>query len=579
MIRVDVADRPAPAAAKSAKVKRETVDKAAPSPLASSGNGKRTISRAVTPDADGASAQSLNESPSKTRVKPSDRAVPMPVNESDGEDAVAEPTVFRDVVFTDDEDFVSVSMGADHVEDDSDEVDGEMNKLVDDEAEEEQSGEDETASDVDGEEEVDGDEEFEVVRKESVPVVVSRDEPTTAVAVVRKKRTKADEALDKMETEREMFMAAKKRSVASIAKTNPGDGTKRLYGEESYIHDDIVDSPVAPPGRARVVLPVTPTKPRYKKTATLPVAPVQSSPVLSVGGEEVILLSDTDPRGEQGPAECEVTNPEDMDPIVDTSNLPALFGNRRLVSWSQLPGPGLAVPSAWHEENPAISMSQLRSCLRFESSDWFVNPSTMAPSNMGLAPFPGNSYVVLGGTTRPATMTTAIMVTSSNIHQMKSVFGEDRRMITGIPHTGEFQRMEAALLMTFHLPSAHAQISQQAITFSTARSMGSASSSPVKNPSRMFRQPATASSSRGSPFASALNNIQGSGYVPVLDARNARFSVQKLVGLDTMLPSFNAEVPEGSLAWVGYTVNKYTTNRGNHLNFNLMWVVVLGTPE
>lgn len=237
----------------------------------------------------------------------------------------------------------------------------------------------------------------------------------------------------------------------------------------------------------------------------------------------------------------------------------------------------------------------------------------MAPSNMGLSPFPGNSYIVLGGTTKPVTMTTAIMVTSSNIHHMKSVFGEDRRMITGIPHTGEYQRMEAALLMTFHLPSAHAQISQQAITFSTARSMGSgrclvvfmytdvdvalftASSSPVKNPSRMFRQPASASSSRGSPFASALNNIQGAGYgkklhlevrhsltlslVPVLDARHTRFSVNKLAGLDTMLPTFNAEVPEGSLAWVGYTVNKYTTNRGNHLNFNLMWVVVLGTPE
>lgn len=92
-------------------------------------------------------------------------------------------------------------------------------------------------------------------------------------------------------------IANRKRSVASIAKTNPGDGTKRLYGEESYIHDDIVDSPVAPPGRARVVLPVTPTKPRFKKTNIAPAAPVRAAPPQSVGGEEFILLSDTDPRG------------------------------------------------------------------------------------------------------------------------------------------------------------------------------------------------------------------------------------------------------------------------------------------
>lgn len=112
----------------------------------------------------------------------------------------------------------------------------------------------------------------------------------------------------------------------------------------------------------------------------------------------------------------------------------------------------------------------------------------------------------------------------------------------------------------------------------------------------MFRQPAGASSSGNSPFAVPLSNIQGSGYgkysvckhsiraylyhaVPVLDARHTRFSLKKLVGLDKVLPNFNAEVPEGSLAWVGYTVNKYTTTRGSHLNFNLLWVVVMGTPE
>lgn len=68
--------------------------------------------------------------------------------------------------------------------------------------------------------------------------------------------------------------------------------------------------------------------------------------------------------------------------------------------------------------------------------------------------------------------------------------------------------------------------------------------------------------------------------VPILDGRHTRFSMQdNLTSLDRILPPFNAEVPEGSCAWIGYTVNKYTTTKGTNLNFNLLWVVVLGTSD
>lgn len=68
--------------------------------------------------------------------------------------------------------------------------------------------------------------------------------------------------------------------------------------------------------------------------------------------------------------------------------------------------------------------------------------------------------------------------------------------------------------------------------------------------------------------------------VPLLDARRTRFNMgDNLTRLDTILPSFLQEVPEGSCTWIGYTVNKYSTAKGANINFNLMWAVILGTPD
>ena len=90
---------------------------------------------------------------------------------------------------------------------------------------------------------------------------------------------------------------------------------------------------------------------------------------------------------------------------------------------------------------------------------------------MSMSPYPGNSYIVPAGSTKPATLTTVVLVTSSNLYCMKEVFDKERRMISGILHTVEWQRMEAAILMSLRLETAHAQIAQQSITFSTARTM------------------------------------------------------------------------------------------------------------
>ena len=85
----------------------------------------------------------------------------------------------------------------------------------------------------------------------------------------------------------------RKKSITSIASTNPGDGTKRLYGEESYIHDDIQDPPIGPCVRPRVVAPVTPTRPKKVKEARVS-REVQLS---GESDEKMVFLSDSAPRG------------------------------------------------------------------------------------------------------------------------------------------------------------------------------------------------------------------------------------------------------------------------------------------
>lgn len=67
--------------------------------------------------------------------------------------------------------------------------------------------------------------------------------------------------------------------------------------------------------------------------------------------------------------------------------------------------------------------------------------------------------------------------------------------------------------------------------------------------------------------------------MPILDARLKKFNLEDdLLKLDEILEEFDGEVPAGSCVWVGFTSTKYEGSNGIGLNFNLMWVVVMGTP-
>lgn len=49
--------------------------------------------------------------------------------------------------------------------------------------------------------------------------------------------------------------------------------------------------------------------------------------------------------------------------------------------------------------------------------------------------------------------------------------------------------------------------------------------------------------------------------------------------LDKLLSPFCQAVLDGSCAWVGYTCNRYSAQKGVSVGFNLLWVIVLGTPN
>lgn len=164
----------------------------------------------------------------------------------------------------------------------------------------------------------------------------------------------------------------------------------------------------------------------------------------------------------------------------------SLSGNKSFLSWSNMHGPGLVVFSAWPEQIKKMSMSyvlflqqrgmwltntrQLRHILEFKSHGMFFNPSRADPASMGRSPSTGNSYLTLPGQTHAfLTLTTCVMTTSCDIVHPKEVMGEQRRVISGIPHSFEYQRMEATMLTAFHEDTANVQVAKDSITFMTSK--------------------------------------------------------------------------------------------------------------
>ncbi|KAF7981387.1 hypothetical protein HWV62_33877 [Athelia sp. TMB] len=311
---------------------------------------------------------------------------------------------------------------------------------------------------------------------------------------------------------------------------------------------------------------------------------VSSSPVKEEKGYKYLADLEVGARGETSPAVCEVTNVEDQDPEIDYT------GNCNLRSWSQEEGPGWGTFSGWKDQCPDIYMKQLKRVWEFKEHEHIRNVSRTNPSNLVSKSISGgNTVLICAGTQNAVVQFTTILITTkeSHLHSTQTILNDNRRSIEGIPQIVEWERMQAVLCMAYRIPYANVNMRAGSIVFCTAKTMKymSGGVSPAKNPSTFYKRPsgsAVVAGAAGGPlFATPRPTIVGRAPVIVLDGRRRKFNLtDDLLKLDHLLPAFEEEVPIGSCVWVGFTSTKYwSSEKGDGLNFNLMWVVLLGTPS
>ncbi|KAF7977178.1 hypothetical protein HWV62_4621 [Athelia sp. TMB] len=337
-------------------------------------------------------------------------------------------------------------------------------------------------------------------------------------------------------------------------------------------------------------------------------AKIESQPPVVVDHTTVYLEDlEVGVRGESGPAECEVKNTEDEDRgllyvglcylwLVRFVNAarnvidPFVGGRLRYFrSWSDLPHIGLGTYSAWPEQCPDLNKKQLKRLFEFQDHLHIRNASRTVPSNLAGKSLRGGNTILIAAGSRDTTIqfATILFTTAvSSIHSLQRILGEDRRAIQGVPQIVKWERMQSVLCMAHNIPYANVNMKAGSITFCTGKTMrgpyASGGSSPAKNPDRFLKKVPAARQTNDatSPFKGPKDTVTGSGFIPVLDAIGAQFNMEDdLLDLDRKLPAYEGEIPEGSCVWVGYTSTKYTASSGAiGLNFNLMWVVVVGTP-
>lgn len=67
--------------------------------------------------------------------------------------------------------------------------------------------------------------------------------------------------------------------------------------------------------------------------------------------------------------------------------------------------------------------------------------------------------------------------------------------------------------------------------------------------------------------------------MPVYDAREVEFNLERDADKIEYLPRFEGEIPFGSFIVVGHSTSCYPKNDVWALSLNLLWVIIIGTPS
>jgi len=251
--------------------------------------------------------------------------------------------------------------------------------------------------------------------------------------------------------------------------------------------------------------------------------------------------------------------------------------------------------------------------LQFVQAGRVINPSRISPLVVNAKRFSPDGFKLrLYVDKIHAVCVTAVAVTESYLYSVPAT-GLPQRQLRGIVHSQEWDRLVAFFCMVFHQPELGAQLYKDSLAFTTKAGQIQIARwcmltcicrdiftfSVAKGPS-LYRPSAKTkkkdppqSASRADPFLLDVTDMSKSVVcyrpyfrvnvpkVPVHDARNTDFSLERDIGSKGNLPVFHGEIPKQSFVEVAYTASVCRSGKDGRWNFsaNLLWAIVMGTPK
>ncbi|KAJ7047099.1 hypothetical protein C8F04DRAFT_1248128 [Mycena alexandri] len=330
-------------------------------------------------------------------------------------------------------------------------------------------------------------------------------------------------------------------------------------------------------------------------------SPIRFKPSAAVSGRATkkVKVEDSPARFEEDslefrritslPSVCEVYDVELQDPHLKDDYM-NLYNLRKasLESWSQAVGPGNVLPTMWDDVSKDYDRPSFLWFLSFQSKGQYVNLAWVDPTcisavrdTKGLGK--ARETWTLCVNDRTAICLSPVMVTQSSVTKIGRVGQSDAglqlKFITGILHAYKFDRTVALIGMAFQQLKFDAQIHADSITFGTKPVSESKNKSPTKPHSKFVGVQSSSSRASGNSRTQSDETLSVDDNVPVYDLRDMDFDPDEHIESIAHLPPYVGEIPENSLAVVGYTVNHYNNSKGKPaVAFNLRWVMVLGEP-
>ncbi|KAJ3485400.1 hypothetical protein NLJ89_g11901 [Agrocybe chaxingu] len=237
--------------------------------------------------------------------------------------------------------------------------------------------------------------------------------------------------------------------------------------------------------------------------------------------------------------------------------------------------------SSWGNIMPNMVVEFCEAALRFVHAGNYINPSQASPQlTRALRVMPSGFRQNLQIGSSPAILVTCIYTTGSHLLTPSTETSVVKKLLQGIVHSQEWERMVGFLCMAFGQKELHAQLSADSIAFETRQAVMKADNNAKASKFGLFSSMRSPSVKQGSSQKSFFS-LACEDDIPVYDGTDSFIDYdQDLPRLSQILTRWGSEIPHGSFATVGYTASIYRTEKGQFkLALNIQWAIVLGVPE